>query len=128
MYKIINENMIQRLADGANIPRVEDNTDYRVFLEWEAAGGVIEPPSADPAYVPGSVSRYQARAALLEAGLLDDVEAYFESLPDSSLAKLAWKEAPTVNRTSDALTTAAGILGLTDERLDALFLRAEQFV
>jgi hypothetical protein len=42
MYKIINENVIQRLADGANIPRVADNMDYQRFLEWEAEGNKPE--------------------------------------------------------------------------------------
>lgn len=46
MYKIVNENVIRRLNDGAFIPRDELNSDYRDFLEWERKGGIIEP--ADP--------------------------------------------------------------------------------
>lgn len=88
----------------------------------------LELPGEPTAAVPLSVSRYQARAALLEAGMLADVEAYFSALPDTSIARLAWQEAPTVNRNSDALVAAANDLGLTDAQLDALFMRADQFV
>jgi hypothetical protein len=44
MYKIINDTLIQRVADEAFIPRDESNTDYQQFLEWEQEGGVIDRP------------------------------------------------------------------------------------
>lgn len=128
MYKIINDETIQRLEGALYIPRDEANVDYQEFLQWEASGGVVEPPEPASEYVPTSVSRYQARAALLEADLLTAVEAYFAELPDSSLEKLAWKEAPNVNRDSSALTSAADALGLTGDQVDALFRRAILFV
>lgn len=84
-------------------------------------------PSIAPV-IPRSVTRYQARAALLEAGLLGSVEAHFSMLPDTSLDRLAWQEAPTVNRDGEALQGAAAALGLTEEQVDALFVRAVQFV
>lgn len=43
MYKIINDTLIERLDDGAAIPRDVANIHYQAFLEWERAGGVIEP-------------------------------------------------------------------------------------
>lgn len=128
MYKIMDEMRVMRLSDDAIIPRDDGNTDYQEFLNWEQTGGIAEHPDPQPANVPQTVSRYQARAALLEAGMLADVEEYFSGLPSNSLAKLAWAEAPTVSRTSDAVADAATALGLTEEMLDELFLRAAQFI
>jgi hypothetical protein len=43
MYKIINENTIQRLEDGACIPKDEGNRDYRSYLEWLEQGNTPLP-------------------------------------------------------------------------------------
>lgn len=128
MYQVINEMKIRRLADGAEIPVSVDNMEYQEYLVWLHEGGIPLPSEGEPQYVPQTVSRYQARAALLEAGLLEAVETHFSALPDSSLDKLAWKEAPTVNRGSEALEAAASALGLSPEQVDGLFLRATQFL
>lgn len=127
MYKIISESTVQRISDGVFIPTSDDNMDYQAYVAWVEGGGVPDPADPAPVYVPQSASRYQARAALLEAGLLDAVESHFDALPESSLDKLAWKEAPTVLRTSDAVASAAAALGITEEQLDSLFTRAAQF-
>lgn len=128
MYQVLDEMRIRRVSDEAIIPVNTDNTDYQRYLEWLEGGGVPQPAEPTGPHVPQSASRYQARAALLEAGLLNDVEDHFAALPDSSLMKLAWKEAPTVLRTSDAVSSAAAALGITGEQLDALFIRANEFV
>lgn len=44
MYKFVNDTLIQRVADEAAFARDEGNKDYRQFLEWERAGGVIDRP------------------------------------------------------------------------------------
>lgn len=38
MYKLTNENTVQRLSDNAFIPFDPRNTDYQEYLEWVAAG------------------------------------------------------------------------------------------
>lgn len=86
-----------------------------------------DPTKPAPPLVPQVVTRYQARAALAEAGLLQQVNDYFAALPDDDLGKLAWLEAPTVVRQSAALIEAAHDLGLTDNQIDALFSRAAEF-
>lgn len=74
--------------------------------------------------VPQVVSRFQARAALHLAGLLDDVEAMM-ALPETPvLAKLAWADAQEFKRDSPSLLGIAGALGLTETQLDDLFTTA----
>ncbi len=78
----------------------------------------------DPTAVPQVVSRFQARAALHLAGLLDDVEAMM-ALPETpALAKLAWADAQEFKRDSPSLLGIASALGLTDAQLDSLFITA----
>lgn len=72
--------------------------------------------------VPQSVSAYQARAALLGAGLLDAVE--YAVVHADRQVQLAWEYATTVRRTSPFITAMSGALGLTDAHLDALFVAA----
>ena len=127
MYQVLDEMRVLRLEDNAIIPVCDENTDYQAYLVWVQDGGVALPPTPIAPLVPQSVTRYQARAALLQAGLLSAVEDYFAALPETSLARLAWQEAPTVNRASDALESAVAALGLKGEQLDELFINASMF-
>lgn len=45
-YKLISSSVVQRLDDGAFIPTVQGNSDYRDYLIWVAAGNT--PTPADP--------------------------------------------------------------------------------
>jgi hypothetical protein len=96
---------------------------YPTMQDWLAQGNIIT-PYVVPSTIPTSVTRYQARAALLGAGLLDVVNTYFESLPDTSLDKMAWNEAPTVQRNSAAFIVGATTLGLSSTQIDQLFVTA----
>lgn len=88
----------------------------------DAVLAVIDAHDPTKRVVPASVTRYQARVALANSGLLDQVNAYFDALADSDTGKMAWLEAPTVERNSPALIAAAHALGLTDEQIDQLFI------
>lgn len=81
------------------------------------------PPPAPPA-IPQSVSRFQARAALHLAGLLDDVEALMTAPDTPALAKLAWADAQEFERQSPTIAALAGAVGLTEQDIDALFITA----
>lgn len=74
--------------------------------------------------VPQIVSRFQARAALLLAGLLDDVEALMAAPETPALAKLAWADAMEFERQSPTIAALAGAVGLTEHDIDALFITA----
>ncbi len=102
------------------------------LLAAQSAGKVIEadadgfpiavdPPPPGP---PQVVSRFQARAALHLAGLLDQVEALMADPQTDPLARLAWTDAQEFRRTSPTLLAMASALSLTDAQLDALFVTA----
>lgn len=73
---------------------------------------------------PQVVSRFQARAALHLAGLLDQVESLMADSQTDRLARLAWSDAIEFRRDSPTLVAMASALSLTDEQLDQLFITA----
>jgi hypothetical protein len=62
----------------------------------------------------------QARLALLQAGLLDQVDA---AITDPA-ARIEWEYATTVERNSSLVQSLASGLGLTEPQLDDLFTLA----
>jgi len=43
MYKLINQQVVFRIADNAFIPFDPDNTDYQAYLKWVAEGNTPLP-------------------------------------------------------------------------------------
>jgi hypothetical protein len=68
------------------------------------------------------ISPRQARLALLQAGLLDAVEAYISTQPRA--VQLEWEYANEIRRDHALLTDAAAALGLSEAQLDELFIAA----
>lgn len=93
--------------------------DGRQLWDGEAWGSI-------PVDVPQSVSRFQAQAAIYNAGLWAQVEAIMQAPDTDMLAKLAWGSAQEFRRTSPLVTELASQLGLTEEQLDDLFIAAAQ--
>lgn len=67
-------------------------------------------------------SRFQARAALSLAGMLDQAEAIIAQA--DALTRLAWADAQEFRRTSPTILAMASAFGLTEEQVDALFEQA----
>ena len=91
---------------------------------WD--GETFTSPPSPPPPVPKSVSMRQARLALLNAGLLDDVEAAIITMDEAQRAQtqIEWEYAQEVQR-DNALVAALGPkLGLDDAAIDSLFSMA----
>lgn len=125
MYKLTTTPSIHRLYDGASIPADPANTDYQQYLQWLAEGNTPEPYVAPPPPVPSTVSRFQARAALVQAGHFDAVDALMSGLPKTDLRRMAWDDAAQFERSSATLIAMQQLLGLSDAEVDALFVAAD---
>ena len=72
------------------------------------------------------ITARQAQLALLDAGLLDDVEVTIEALPANVRAqvRIEWGRATHVERGSTVTQMVATALGLTAAQVDDLFVAA----
>lgn len=76
--------------------------------------------------VPQSVTMRQARLAMLQAGILDDVEAMISAMEgaEGRAAQIDWEYALDVRRDWPLIGVLAPQLGMTDEQVDELFIAA----
>lgn len=79
-----------------------------------------------PVTVPQEVTRFQARAALYQAGWLDEVEALIATPETDRMLVLAWQDALAFKRQSPFVQAMAQQLGLSEPQLDGLFIAAAQ--
>ncbi len=115
-----------------------------VYAQWQATGNpkanyyvlISDPPgpgytyngtewSAPVASIPQEVTRFQAKAIMLQQNILDSVEQAINGSNDP-LLKLVWNEALTFERQSPALVAVAKVLGLTEKQLNNMFTAASQ--
>lgn len=98
------------------------DTDRLGPLDMAALQAVAEGLMNTPA-VPAAVSKAQAQMALLNAGLLDQLEAAIAAHPYRPVR--IWYEGANVwERAHPYVSTLAPELGLTEEQIDALFIAA----
>lgn len=71
-----------------------------------------------------SCTPFQGKAALFNAGLLDDVEALIASAGTDTITKLAWANAVEWRRSSAMITSLADALQMDEEQVDTLFREA----
>lgn len=76
--------------------------------------------------VPQVVTMRQARLALLGAGLLAQVDAAIDALPEpqKSAARIEWDYSSEVHRNRPFVQQLAAALGMDDAALDAMFVEA----
>lgn len=106
------------------IPNAAGNRHWQMVQDAIAEGASVTVEQPPPAPIPDRVSRFQARAALMQAGLLDQAEAAVAQA--GPLAQLAWNDAVEFRRNSPTINALAPALGLTAEQIDALFIAAAQ--
>lgn len=78
--------------------------------------------AANPGPVPQSVSAFQAKAALLNAGLMPQVTTAVNAA--SQIVQLAWAQAETFDRNDSTIAALATALGLSSAQVDNLFRQA----
>lgn len=82
---------------------------------------ILPGPQSNP--VPQVVSRFQAKAALAQAGLLAQADAVVAQSGNAVL-QLAWAEANEFRRDSPGINSLAPLIGLDSTELDDLFRTA----
>ena len=97
-----------------------DLTEHETLLaDWVAS---YVPPDPEPVQVPQVVTIRQAKLTLLQAGLLDDVDAAVAQADRAT--QIEWEYATEVHRNWPTLRSVQGAVGLTSEQVDELFIRA----
>lgn len=93
---------------------------------WD--GDVFTKPAPAPTPVPSAVTMRQARRALLEAEKLATVDALIAGMAGTAgdTARIDWEFSSEVRRDWPLVAALAPALSLTEEAIDALFIRAAQ--
>lgn len=127
-YAIIENNQVVNIceADGplpglqmvpaGNTARIGDLFDGEVFT----AQPVVLP-------VPASVTRRQARQALVLAGKFDLVQPAIDAIPNAlqrKLMQIEWDDSQAFERDRPSLIAIGGAIGLTSAEVDDLFRTA----
>lgn len=125
-YALINSGLVANVVEQDSTPTIPGTwvACGNAGPGWAYDGDAFTPPAVATA-VP-TVSRRQARRALRAAGLLDDIEAAINALPEParSDALIDWQDATEFARNWPLLITLAAALGLSDAQVDALFAAA----
>lgn len=76
---------------------------------------------------PKEVALWRIRAILRAMGLEDPIQQAILQLPEpnKTVANVAWEYAYTIDRWSNTVEFIKGVLGLTEEQVDNIFLQAE---
>lgn len=127
---------IQLVSEGGRFILANGDVVSPAFEGWSSGEYLLvphtpaPPPQTDPAEALAAeraamqCSRFQAKAALLSAGLLPQVEV--EIAAADPMTQLAWLEAVEYRRNSPTILALAAALDLSDEQVDDLFRAAMQ--
>jgi hypothetical protein len=121
---IIENGVVANIIEAESLgvfPGLVDATGADIGDLWN--GSAFTKPAPLPPVVPTSVSRFQALAALSNAGLLTQAQNIVAASTDP-LVPLAWDNAQTFDRNSATVAALGPALGLTDAQIDSLFIAA----
>lgn len=82
------------------------------------------PVLTDPVPVPPEVSRFQLRAALHLAGLLNDVEAMMTDSLTDMIVRLSWQDTQRFQWNCNTMNAIARQLSMTEQQVQQLFFSA----
>ena len=125
-------NRICQIEDDANIFEVAEplywfDCPVDCWYDWTFSNGQFYPPAPETInLIPSTVSMRQARLALFQEGLLDQVQSAINAMvePAKTTTQISWDYATEVNRDDDLVVQLSVQLGLTSADLDALFTLA----
>ena len=130
---VIENGVVSTVVDVPSLNVFEGDVKLVEAPEWVVSGATWDGEAFTNPTVggaaPRSVTMRKARLALLNAGLLDDVEAAILSIPDQTtqrVVQIEWEYAQTVDRDSVWVKQLTAVVGLTDSQLDALFVAASK--
>lgn len=83
MYKLIGQNLVKRLADGACIPFADGNKDYEEYKQWLSDGNIPEPEFTDEELIAIEIANKKQEALKY----LVNTAWYIERLNDPSSGK-----------------------------------------
>lgn len=109
------------------VPSIIEFVDGVWTQQWEIRLGTPEELAAMKPTVSTTVTRRQARQALLLRGMLDKVPAAIQRISDETqraLAQIEWEDSQTFERHRPLVVEIAAAIGLDDAGLDALFIEA----
>lgn len=110
---------------GSTVTIFGANDFHEQFLEVTADAVTHPSPGANTDGVPETISAAQARAVLLQQGLLAQVTAMVDDPATPQIIKIFWEYEHTLHRASPALNQMAAALGLSAAQIDALFVAAK---
>lgn len=123
IVEVVQTNPFELFVEGyaTQFVEVPDNVEFGCKFEngeWVAPLPIV--------YIPQEVTMRQARLALLENGLLANVQPAINSLPepDKTKAEIEWDYSNALQRGNPFVATLGAALGLTSEDLDNLFIQA----
>lgn len=95
-------------------------------IGWSYDGQDFTAPTQAPATVPQEITMRQARLALLDIGLLANVQTAINTLPepDKTKAQIEWEYSNALQRDNPFVTTLGTALGLSSDDIDNLFITA----
>jgi len=112
--------LIPATEENSALPDAGNTVSMGCFYDPGTSSFLPPPdPPVMPEPVPEVISRFQAKVALLQMGLLAAAEAHV--LGESTLAAMAWEDVNEFRRDSPLVNHIAPELGLDAEGLDNLF-------
>ena len=121
---ITNTVVVNNLTDMPNLVAAVGNEG----IGWLYDGESFSPPPPNPVQIPQEITMRQARLALLDIGLLANVQTAINTLPepDKTKAQIEWEYSNALQRNNPFVTTLGTALGLSSDDIDNLFITASR--
>jgi hypothetical protein len=111
------------------VPELSENQ----YAFWMGSGWIVtnNPPQMNvsttpPKEVPESITKYQAKMALLEIGLFEQIETYVRDSNDAAL-QISWYDAENFYRNNSFIESVGLAFNLSSDQIDDLFILGNNY-